>query len=199
MDTIPLRCACGAVTGQVLDAAAVFRIVCHCRGCQAFGRWLGRADELLDPVGGTDVYQLTPSQLRIEQGLDQVHAVRLTPKGAVRWHAACCRTPIANTLDSPKVAWLGVHHLFVDTAATGTPSRDDAIGPARWRIHGKAATGPAPDAHPSGPMSLIARALFVGVFDTVRGRARPHPFFDDGAPISAPVVLTDAERGELGL
>jgi len=43
---IPLRCRCGHVRGVAIGVAPStgFRFVCYCKDCQAFARFLGRAD-----------------------------------------------------------------------------------------------------------------------------------------------------------
>lgn len=185
METIPLKCACGAVTGEVRDAAGTFRIICHCQGCQDYAAWLGN-DHQVDDHGGTDIYQLTPSQLRLHTGQEHVRCVHQTPKGALRWYAGCCRTPIANGLESKGVPWLGLNHLLVDA----DPTRDDAIGPVKFRIHGAEAKGEPEGVHRSGPISLILRTLHFGLMDTILGKAKPNPFVgEDGAWIVEPERL----------
>jgi len=37
------------------------RFVCYCKDCQAFARFLERAD-VLDPAGGTDIFQMPPAR-----------------------------------------------------------------------------------------------------------------------------------------
>ncbi len=172
----------------------MFRIVCHCRGCQAYARWLGRL-ELLDDAGGTDIVQLTPSQLRLETGVDQLDCVRLTDAGALRWHARCCRTPIANSLAQAWAPWLGMPRLFVDARQVGA----DALGPVRFRIHARHARAAVPGGHPTGPLSLILGTLGRSLRDAALGRARPHPLFLDGRPRVPARALTEAERAAIGL
>lgn len=194
---IPLRCACGAVTGRLLDGSRVFRNICHCRGCQAYARWLG-LPALLDDAGGTDIYQITPRQLRLDRGTDRVRCVRLTDRGALRWYTSCCRTPVANSLDRAWLPWLGLPHLMVDGSFPGG-TRAPALGPVRWRIHARHALRPVPGAHPTGPASLVLRTLWSTLLDAASGKARPHPFFVNAQPIRAPITLDDDERHALGL
>jgi hypothetical protein len=72
-----------------------FRFVCYCRDCQAFARFLERAD-VLDPAGGTDIFQMPPARVKLVAGTDAMRCLRLSNK-VLRWYADCCRTPIANT------------------------------------------------------------------------------------------------------
>src|SRR5262252_7536621 len=99
MQTAELECRCGKVKGRVTGASpeAANRVVCYCDDCQAFLHYLGRAD-LLDPHGGSDIVQVAPSSLSFERGSEQVVGMRLSPKGMYRWYAACCKTPLGNTV-----------------------------------------------------------------------------------------------------
>ncbi|MCA9720767.1 MAG: hypothetical protein KC468_39255, partial [Myxococcales bacterium] len=195
METLPLRCTCGAVTGRALAWSRARRNVCHCRGCQAYARWLRRA-ELLDDAGGTDIYQLTPSQLRIDAGIERLRCVQLTEAGALRWYTDCCRTPVANALAQAWVPWLGMPHLFVDAArAGGTRGR----APLGWKIHARHARAPVPGGHATGPASLVLHTLVSALRDAALGRARPNPLRIDGRPRVAPERLDDEARARLGL
>jgi hypothetical protein len=51
---LPLRCRCGSVRGIASEFARAsgFRLVCYCKDCQAFARFLDRAD-VLDAAGGS--------------------------------------------------------------------------------------------------------------------------------------------------
>ena len=174
------------------------RLVCHCDDCQAYARYLG-SEGIVDRHGGTDVFQMTPSQLRISAGAEQLRCVRLSQKGLMRWYAGCCRTPVANTLASPRVPFVGVVHTFMDHAADGR-SRDEALGKPIAFIHGRFAVGGAPShVHASAPPSLLVRSARLVLAAWLRGKARPSPFFDprSGAPVVPPRVLTAAERAEL--
>lgn len=56
---LPLRCRCGHVRGVAtkISPLAGFRFFCYCKDCQAFARFLDRAD-VLDATGGTDIFQM---------------------------------------------------------------------------------------------------------------------------------------------
>jgi len=129
---IPLRCSCGRVRGLAKDVSAERgnRLVCMCNDCQAYAHWLGQADTLLDEYGGTDVYPLTPSQMTFTAGADQIRCLRLTPRGLLRWHTECCKTPVGNTLASARVPFVGVPLLCMDHLGDGWP-RESILGPVR--------------------------------------------------------------------
>jgi hypothetical protein len=173
------------------------RLVCYCDDCQAYARHLG-GDGIVDAQGGTDIFQLTPAQIRLAADREPLRCLRLTEKGLLRWYAGCCRTPVANTLASPRVPFAGLVHTFMDFAS-GT-SRDEVLGPPLARIHGRfVASGVPPGAHATAPPWLVLRSARLLLGAWIRGKSRPHPFFDatTGAPVVAPQVLTPAQREEL--
>src|SRR4051812_24670077 len=94
---VRLECSCGGVTGTASNVSPRTgnRLICMCDDCQAYAHHLGRADDILDAYGGTDIFQLTPSQVVISSGRDRMRCVRLTDKGILRWYAGCCNTPMA--------------------------------------------------------------------------------------------------------
>ena len=195
---VSLKCHCGAVRGRAtsVNPAAGFRIVCMCDDCQAYAYHLGRSDEVLDANGGTDIFQLTPAQLTLTQGTENLRCLRLTERGLLRWYAGCCNTPIANTLASAKMPFAGVPHTFMDHAADGQ-SRDEALGPVVARVQGRFGKGEMPEGThrraPFGAFGRIAKNLFLG---WLRGKHRPSPFFDPstGHPTVEPSVLSRTER-----
>src|SRR5271170_7107234 len=125
--TVPLRCRCGAVRGVMTDVSPVTgnRVICHCNDCQAFARFLGQ-DGVLDARGGTDIFQVAPSQIRVTEGADHLVCVRLSEKGLFRWYAGCCKTPIGN-MAGARFPFIGVVGAFMDTGAGGKMA-DDILG-----------------------------------------------------------------------
>jgi hypothetical protein len=191
-----LRCRCGEVHGWIADASPqiVNRVVCYCDDCQAFAHYLGRAD-LLDAHGGSDIVQLAPRSLTFVQGQDRIVGVRLTPKGLFRWYAACCRTPVGNTL-SPAIPFVGiVAHAFDH----GSQRPDDVFGPPIGAIFGKYAIGDPPAGSTRMSLPLMWRAIRLVLGWRLSGRAWPHPFLrrDTRAPIYPLTVLTPLEREAL--
>jgi len=69
------------------------------KDCQAFARLLERTD-VLDPAGGTGIFQMPPARMQLTTGADGLRCLRLSDK-VLRWYADCCRTPIANTAADP--------------------------------------------------------------------------------------------------
>ena len=106
----PLQCRCGTIKGWVSDTESANRVVCYCRDCQAFARFLGQESATLDAQGGSDVVQTLPKNVTFTQGADALACMRLTEKGMVRWYAGCCKTPIGNTLENYKISFVGLLH-----------------------------------------------------------------------------------------
>ena len=50
---------------------------CYCDDCQAFAHFLGRADDVLDAHGGTEITQMSQANVGFTAGADKVAAMRL--------------------------------------------------------------------------------------------------------------------------
>ena len=217
MASHPLRCRCGTLQGQVHDPRNSNHGVCYCRDCQAFAHFLGRPGEVLDERGGTEVIQVLPRNVVFTQGADALACMRLTSKGLVRWYAACCKTPVGNTLDTPKMSFIGLVHTClkgapeaVNSAAgsaggstgggsgTGGKSLDEVFGPVRCWVNPGGAKG-----EPKPKVAGLWRALGWFFGNVVRARLngdyRKTPFFNmaTGQPVVQPLVLSDSEHAAL--
>lgn len=172
--------------------------MCLCIDCQSYAHYLGRAEELLDENGGTDIFQLAPGQLEFQQGTEQLRCVRLGPEGAMRWYTDCCKTPVGNTAPSAHVPIVGVPHLLmVHGASPGDRDRD--LGPVRFRVQGQYGHRQLPPGtHPEFPTRLLLRTVVLALRARVHGLARPNPFWDErGEPRVKPLVLAKDERERL--
>jgi hypothetical protein len=131
------------VRGAALDVSPStgFRFVCYCKDCQAFARFLERAD-VLDSAGGTDILQMPAGRVKLTAGTDSLRCLRLSSK-VLRWYSDCCRTPMANTAAGPGFPVTAVIHSFMDHEADGR-SRDELLGPPLCRIFERSAIGPLP-------------------------------------------------------
>jgi len=196
VNTVSLRCTCGAVKGTALgvSSSTATRLVCMCDDCQTSAHHLGNVNAILDANGGTEVVQLTPSQIRIHEGIDQIGCLRLSPKGLMRWYARCCDTPIANTLPSPRTPFAGVVHTFWKPELDGHTC-DEVVGPVVARVQGRFGRGVLPpDAHQRAPVGVILVAGWRLLKGFVGGKHQPSPFFRDGKPVVEPTVLTLEQR-----
>jgi hypothetical protein len=195
---LSLQCRCGLMRGVAHEVApsAGFRLICYCKDCQAFARILERQD-VLDSVGGTDIFQMPPDRLKLTAGADALRCLRLHSGSKVlRWYADCCKTPIANTATSPRFPVVGLIHSFMDFEARGR-TRDEVLGLALCRIYERSAIGPWPaDAPPPPSLNIFALRAKKLLGWWVRGLGRPNPFFDasTGAPASAPRAIAPDER-----
>ena len=194
---LELRCACGTVRGVVAEASAstINRAVCYCDDCQTFARFLER-DDVMNAQGGTDIVQVAPSRLRFVAGQDQLRAVRLSPKGLLRWYTACCKTPAGNMLPSARSPFVGIPTRFVVPQGSAL---DAAVGPSRGGLHGRFAIGGCPEGvAPKVGLGLMVRSVGWFLGNVVRGRHTPSPFWTaSGEPVAKPTVLTLEQRTEL--
>ena len=190
MVDVPLRCDCGVVSGVAKNISpdSGNHIVCYCKDCQAFARFLEHEDIILDEYGGTDIFQITPAQVVIHQGKDQIRCMRLTPRGLYRWYTACCHTPIGNMV-SPGMPFIGVIHNFMDDEGV----REENLGPVKLYAFGYSASNTPPlDKNDRGfPFRFMLRAVYKLLVAKIRGQHKPNPFFDDkGQPVSEPTILS---------
>lgn len=181
-----LSCTCGAFQAEVAqpDARHGNHLICYCADCRAYLHHLGRA-ELLDADGGSRIFQVMPDQIRVTQGLETLAVLRLAPKGIYRWYTTCCKTPIANTVGSPKFPFAGL--------AAGNLAAQAPLGPIIAKVHEKDALTPVEGFGLSKMMRRTMRRMF---WHRLTGRWRKTPFFDVGTKkaIVKPHVLTEAER-----
>lgn len=191
----PLSCRCGALQGTVDTAAPHERIVCYCADCQAYAHFLGRPGEDLDARGGTNALLTVPRAITLTEGSGQLAAVRMTGRGPIRWYAACCNTPIANTGPSHKAAFASL----LGPCLGGDPAAlDAAFGPVRLFGFTKTAKGePKPPATPF--IGVLLRVVARSLKARLDGSYRRTPFFDvvAGKPVAEPRTLTAAERARL--
>ncbi len=198
---LTVRCTCGALQGvaHAVSARAGNHVVCHCDDCQTFAHFLHRAADVLDAHGGTEIFQMSQANLEIAAGADRLACMRLTPRGMLRWYAGCCNTPIANTLATNKVPFVGMVHLCIQTPP-GDGSLDAALGPIQLRAFRKFAQGDTAGIPADRvPLPLVA-LRFAGLMLKwkLRGDSRRSLFFDpSGQPVVPPRVLSAAERAEL--
>jgi hypothetical protein len=199
-DSLSLRCHCGALRGLATDMSpsAGNHVVCYCDDCQAYAAFLGRAD-IVDEFGGTEIFQTTPSRIRITSGKGELRCVRLTEKGLLRFYAGCCRTPVGNMISYPRMPFIGVVHSFIGDGS-GVNARDAVLGPVTAKVQGRFAIGgvpPGADATMSLPVIVSTVSKLLRGF-LARGH-QPSAFFDARTkrPVVAAEVLTAEQRRAL--
>ena len=192
--TLPLKCRCGAVRGEMQPRRAYARATCYCKDCRVYARFLGQPG-VLDEAGGTDVVPTAPATVRLTAGVEHVACMSLSPKGTLRWYAACCRTPLGNTSRNTGLPYLGLVTACLDA----TPQQLDAnFGPARrCVINAASATAPVR----ATPLAFVWGGLRIlgGMLGSrVRGE-RGSPFLDgEGQLLREPEVISREQRQELG-
>ena len=187
-----LSCRCGALRGHVDLKGLSNCMVCYCQDCQAFARFLGPAERVLDAQGGSDVVQLAPDRIHITQGAEHLAVMRLSTKGLLRWYAACCRTPVGNTLSRRDRPFTGLLVQCLDSAPL-----EAAFGPVRGRVNTASAIG-EPKPRASGMAGALLRILGMVAGSRLSGRYKNTPFFTaSGAPVAEPTVLSAEQRAHL--
>jgi len=191
----PLQCQCGALRGHVSHTESVCRGVCYCKDCQAYAHFLGKADEVLDEMGGSDVVATLPRHVTFTQGVEKLTCMSLSDKGMLRWYASCCNTPIGNTSRDFKVSHVGLLHNCLRDSST---SLDSAFGPVRMRVGMKSAKG-TPKAMTLSTTVAILQFMARLLRARLDGSYTKTPFFDPetGTPRVSPKVLTPDERARL--
>lgn len=190
----PIRCKCGKLNGQLSHAENSTHLMCYCKDCQAFAHYLGRAGDMLDAQGGSNVVVSHPQEIAFSSGADAIACMSLSEAGMLRWYASCCNTPIGNTSRSNKLAYVGLSAACL----AGPASREGAFGPVRMRSFTEAAKGKV------AATGIKTLPLMVG-FGIALLRARlngsyaRNPFFKVGTsePVVAPKVLAKEARERL--
>jgi hypothetical protein len=186
---LAIRCACGILQGVAREVGphAGCHVVCYCDDCKSFARFLGRVEDVLDAQGGTELFQMSPANLVITAGKDQLACMRLTSRGLLRWYARCCNTPIGNTLSTSKWPFVGLIHACIRKPEKAI-SLDVALGPILVRGFRQSATGNGAVI----PANQIPIPVYVLRFATLmlrwrlRGDRKRSVFFasDRGLPVS---------------
>ena len=189
MTSISLRCKCGAVEGRVNNVSPDVgnHVVCYCEDCQAFANHLSTGNNILDEHGGTEIYQTAPWHIEIHKGIENLHCLRLTPKGLYRWYTGCCATAVGNTV-SAKLPFIGLIHTFIDKDEQTTSH----LGPVMGYHKLESATGMVPASIQNKGMPIAATiTMFWRIFKwKLTARDKPNLFFSEsGQAISNPTVL----------
>lgn len=197
---LPIRCSCGTLQGVAHEVApdAGNHAVCYCDDCQAFAHFLGRAADILDPHGGTEIFQMSPAQIALIAGTERLACMRLSPRGLCRWYASCCNTPIGNTLATGGIPFVGLIHRCIERPGDD-PTLEKSLGPVR-RVFTKFSTGDVA-AMPAGSSVLRSLLRFAGfaLRWKLRGDHRHSLFFDSRTltPTVTPRVISLEEREQL--
>lgn len=188
--TIKLECSCGEVQGQLnnVDSSKAFHVHCLCDDCQDTAEHLGKADQILDIHGGSELYQTYPAFVKISKGIEKLKAVQVKENGIYRWYASCCNMPVANIMNSPKIPFAGVSVKFMKFDSD--QEKQDALGPVIMKAFGKSARGRMPkDAHIKFPISFIPKIIKFMAIGFIRGLNSPTVFYNGNKPVGEVKVL----------
>jgi len=179
--TLEFTCRCGELQGQIKDAgpAAFTHIVCHCNDCRAAYTHLGHDDP--KSVG---ILQTTQDRVVFTKGGEHLRVFRHSPKGALRWFATCCDTPLFFTPLKGRLVHVGLNtDCLTDADAIG-PHVAEAFIPKQNGKQGMKGMG-----------TMLTRMVTRMAAKNISGEWRDTPFFDDnGAPSVSPKVLSREER-----
>ncbi|MEB8387440.1 DUF6151 family protein [Rhodobacteraceae bacterium KMM 6894] len=184
-------CRCGATQLDVAvpGPGAGTYVVCYCTDCQTAARLHKGGADILTPAGGTHVWQTAPAHITRIAGADHLEILRLTPRGAFRWHARCCGTPMINTLPS-----LGMPFSGIVLRQSELPDIVPLLGPVTCHY---STLGARPGAGAPAQDSGVPRAILqVGwriLRGLVPGNTRRNPLRRaDGSP-AAPIRVVPPE------
>lgn len=172
------------------------RAVCYCRDCQAFARFLGPPDGMMDAMEGTEIVAVRPHFVTLTQGQDHLACVSLSPKGTLRWYTRCCKTPIGNTPRSIGVPHVGLIHTCLEGSG---PSLESSFGAVRMRVNTQSARGKPPPNSVTTFASAMVRFMTSMAWARLSGRYRTNPFFgaESGQPLVPAHVVSAHMRARL--
>jgi hypothetical protein len=186
------QCRCAALQGEIGHPEQAMRAICYCGDCQAYAHLLGEPQRVLDLLGGTDVVATQARHVTFTSSTQPLACVSLSPRGLLRWYAACCNTPIANTPRNWKLPYVGLVH----TCLRQPDPLERSFPTVQMRVNTKRAKGPLPGGRMGNLVGLPRFAILATRLAASRlaaGYART-PFFDaNGVPRAAVRVADRAE------
>ena len=145
-----------------------------------------------DSRGGAEFVATRAEHVAFEAGTEHLACLSLSEKGLLRWYAACCNTPIANTTRDWKFSYVG---LIKTCLMADSESFDRSFSKLQMRVN----TSSAKQAPPG--MLLQTAAALMGfiprvIASRVTGSYRQTPFFvsPEGLPSAKVYVLSESER-----
>ena len=188
-NVVNLSCACNTAKGtlKVVDGS-FFHVHCLCCDCQSFASYLRNEENILDEHGATELFQTYPAYMEITEGQENIGCVQLRKKGLYRWHTTCCNMPLANTMTSPKIPFVGISVKLMQF--NSEHEKLEALGPITMKAFGKYAKGEMPqDAHPKFPVSFMPKIVGFMIKGMFGKKNIPSPFFRQSEPVTKANVL----------
>lgn len=184
---LTLRCRCGRLqlTATDVHVGVANRLACHCNGCRTWAARMGH-EEILDPDGGIERFQVDPASLTFRAGRELLGCSQQTRRGAYRWYARCCGSPIALTLAGSRVPFVGLDVARVDTSDLPV-GLTPVLGPIRARVNHRfpRAERRHRRADFRSLLAMLAHLIPLTFTWWRQGAQRRSPFFDaaTGAPV----------------
>ncbi|SMX24846.1 DUF6151 family protein [Boseongicola aestuarii] len=180
-------CDCGKVVIN-FNLSSAARVVCYCRDCRAFARYLDHAN-ILTPAGGTEVVQTLPERFDFVSGKEHLACLNITGRDRLRWFARCCNTPIATTLSSRFIPYISV-------IAAGFPDAT-TIGPILAHAHRKHATPRIKGDMGNMNRVMTGMALRAAASFVTLGPWKSPFRAPDGTPVTEVQHMSDDERAHI--
>lgn len=187
---VHLKCRCGTVKGKLnVVPGSFFYVHCLCCDCQSFASHLNNKENILDEHGGSELIQTYPAFMEITEGQDKMSCVQLRSKGLYRWYTTCCNMPLANTMSSSRVPFVGVSAKLMQFS--NEQEKREVLGPITMKAFGKYSIGEMPkDAHPRFPVSYMPKILSFMLKGMLGKKNCPSPFFNGREPVARVDVLS---------
>lgn len=185
----PIQCQCGSLTGEVSNTNAAVRAVCYCKDCRAYAIHLGKEEEVLDALGGTDVVATQARDVALTGGVENLACLSLSSRGTLRWYAKCCNTPIANTSRDWRLPYVGLVHTCL------TKPLERSFPVVQMHVNTRSAKGTPPPSMWWRKLTALLGFMPKLLFARLTGSYRRTPFFTPGgAPRVEVKVLSREQR-----
>lgn len=193
---LAFACQCGSVRGVVhrADPSQGDYVVCHCTDCQAFAHYCHAGDQVLDPFGGSHLFQSRCARMTLSHGTEQLACLHLTDKPTLRWYTKCCRTPLFNTYRHGRVPYVTTFLANCD------PTRwKPMLGPPLGHVFLEEANGQPDNAKSLSTGTLMRRFFVRAMKDLWSGDRKRSALFDALSlePIATPHRLSTDEQASL--
>ncbi len=191
-----MTCWCGSIEWTLNETAPPIgiRYTCYCNDCQAFAHYTGNPDDILDPNGGTDAYQLPVSNITLVTGQDHLRCVHMTSRRLLRWYCNTCMAPVANTYNTSKMSFASM-----PLAVVPPETRDTVLGPSSGHVWAKFSKTDLSRTKAINIPAMLWRMISRIIQARLSGDFRNNPFFsvDSGQPICDPHRLNGEARSHL--
>lgn len=131
-----------------------------------------------------NILQTTQDRIRMTRGEENLRVFRHTPRGGLRWYAACCDVPLFYTPMRARLVHVGMNvDRLADAGSIGKPVGEAFIPTRDGKQRHK------------GSLRFLNGFLTRFLAKSINGEWRNSPLFaEDGQPIRQPKMLTPEER-----